>query len=372
MQNNESLNGIETDTIGEILNISMGAAATAMSIVLNRQVSITTPHVNVIHTEKFEYKELEPAVGIEIEFINGLTGSNIMIMKVADAKKIVNLMISGDSDDTENDEDSLDEMQISALGEVMNQMMGSSSTALATFLNRQISISTPEFFDVSEMHQRMAKSAKNDYIVSVSFRLCVEKLLDSEFLIVLPVDFAKELVKYAMDFDELEAESGDTETEYGPEPEEAQAPVVTGHNQIPKPAFSNEYGNEINNGNTGKVTMNMKAEGKTKQTKNVSVMPLQLSSFGDGGQDGENSCQVNLDLVMGVELNVTVEIGRTKKLVKEILALHQGSIIELDKQAGEPVDVIINGQLIARGDVVVIDDNFGVRITEIINNNEIL
>jgi flagellar motor switch protein FliN/FliY len=189
---------------------------------------------------------------------------------------------------------------------------------------------------------------------------------------VLPVDFAKELVKYAMDFDELEAESGDTETEYGPEPEEAQAPVVTGHNQIPKPAFSNEYGNEINNGNTGKVTMNMKAEGKTKQTKNVSVMPLQLSSFGDGGQDGENSCQVNLDLVMGVELNVTVEIGRTKKLVKEILALHQGSIIELDKQAGEPVDVIINGQLIARGDVVVIDDNFGVRITEIINNNEIL
>jgi flagellar motor switch protein FliN/FliY len=111
VQNNESLNGIETDTIGEILNISMGAAATAMSIVLNRQVSITTPHVNVIHTEKFEYKELEPAVGIEIEFINGLTGSNIMIMKVADAKKIVNLMISGDSDDTENDEDSLDEMQ---------------------------------------------------------------------------------------------------------------------------------------------------------------------------------------------------------------------------------------------------------------------
>lgn len=102
--------------------------------------------------------------------------------------------------------------------------------------------------------------------------------------------------------------------------------------------------------------------------RNVVVQPLQFASLDNDPGYIEPVDQVNLGLVMGVDMNVTVEIGRTKKQVKEILALRQGSIVELDKQAGDPVDIIVNGKLIARGDVVVIDENFGVRITEIVSN----
>lgn len=361
VQDNINLNGIEEDTIGEILNISMGAAATAMSVMFSRQVSITTPHVKVIRTDEFEYKELEPAVGIEIEYINGLNGSNLMIMKVLDAKKIVDLLISGDSSDSEDSEESLNEMQVSALGEIMNQMMGSSSTALATFLKKEIGISTPKLLDIADMNKRVSKSGESSYIVSVNFKFHIEGLIDSEFIIVLPIDFAKALVKQAMGFEDLAVE-----------PDNAPAPEVTGHTQIPKPVFASEFDNDRKAENMKKGSNNMKTQEKPKQTKAVSVMPLQLDTFGDSKRSEEGNGQVNLDLVMSVELNVTVEIGRTKKLVKEILDLCQGSIIDLDKQAGEPVDVFVNGQLIARGDVVVINDNFGVRITEILNSSEII
>ena len=456
---NTGLNVTEIDTIGEILNISMGAAATAVSILLNRQVSITTPSVQVIRGYAFEFSELEPALGIEIKYVEGLLGSNQMIMSVKDVNTIVTLLL-GDEGGVD-----MDEIHISALGEVMNQMMGASCTALASFLDREINISPPVPFKIEEFNEKLLWSREQDYIVAVSFKLAIEGLLDSEFFTVMTVPFAKELVSSAMGMSESDSTYVMTNDD---------EPQITGHTQVPSPVYGDEYAaaNAVpvfipaaqaapvqqpapivqpaiaqpkpavqpapvpaqapapkaapiyaNTPVPAPVYANAPApapvyasapvpaptyaampaqapmyagiqqplpaaaypqapaaaqrpsmvgghaQERHAPKQNVVVKPLQFGSLDSDGTSAEETDSVNLGLVMGVDLNVTVEIGRTRKQVKEILALRQGSIVELDKQAGAPVDILVNGKLIARGDVVVIDDNFGVRITEIVSTN---
>ncbi len=441
-QNGMGLNMTEIDTIGEILNISMGAAATAVSILLSRQVIITTPSVQVMSSSEFEFSRLEPALGIEIKYIRGLSGSNHMIMSVRDIKAIVRLLLGGDFEEPASREE-LDEIHISALAEVMNQMMGASCTALASFLNREINISPPTPFDISPETVKQLWSGHQDFIVTVSFKLTIEGLVDSEFFTVMPVPFARELVHSAMGMSEEESVE-----------EEPEAPQVTGHTQVPAPVHMDDYqaapqamarpapaavpnpppqapapvpappaavssapvippqpapaAAPVAAPVVVPVTAPVAAEWpapmqhtdpapvqipvpvpvqnpapaipprpaavggyapeKAAPRQNVVVKPLQFGSLDADNAFAEEMDTVNLGLVMGVDLNVTVEIGRTKKQVKEILALRQGSIVELDKQAGAPVDIVVNGKLIARGDVVVIDDNFGVRVTEIVSS----
>ena len=440
------LNSIEIDTIGEVLNISMGAAATAVSILLNRQVSITTPNVQIVHSSEFEFSELEPALGVEIKYIQGLFGSNHMIMSVRDVRAIVQLLLGDAGELSSVGGAELDEIHVSALGEVMNQMMGASCTALASFLDREINISPPVPFEISSMTGKTLWSEEQDYIVAVGFKLTIEDLVDSEFFTVMPVPFARELVGSAMGI------SGQEMLQ-----EETEISQVTGHTQIPAPVIGDDYqaaakaapkpapaaapnpapaaapkpapapapkpapaaapmpaptaapaappmtvpaavaasapmaadpvpmampypapmaANPAPMAMPGPVPMAAPRPApragyppeRPMPHQNVVVKPLQFGSLDTENPFAEEMDNVNLGLVMGVDLNVTVEIGRARKQVKEILSLHQGSIVELDKQAGAPVDIMVNGKLIARGDVVVIDDNFGVRITEIVSS----
>jgi flagellar motor switch protein FliN/FliY len=366
------LSTIEIDTIGEILNISMGAAATAISLMLSRQVVITTPSVRVIPSSEFEFSRLEPALGIQIEYVEGLHGSNVMIMSVKDASAIVGLLLA-DSGGEEPDEAEMDELKTSALGEIMNQMMGASSTALATFLNRSINISPPNSFEIREQSDRFDWMRRQEFIVTVGFRFVVENLIDSEFITVMPVEFTRDLVQSAMSMGEDEAEES-----AAPETPIDDAGGVTGHQQVRNPVHESDFLEEPRKRAPAPAPSRAPSPPPLPprpapspapdrgQRRSVDVTPLQFGSLDGGG--GDESDQVNLDLVMDIDLNVVVEIGRIKKLVKEIVALRQGSIVELDKQAGEPVDIVVNGKLIARGDVVVIDDNFGVRITEIVGS----
>lgn len=385
------LNTVEIDTIGEILNISMGAAATAISLMLSRQVVITTPSVRVIRSSEFEFSRLEPAMGIEIEYIEGLHGSNVMIMSVKDASAIVGLLLA-DSGGAPPDDAEMDELKISALGEIMNQMMGASSTALATFLNRSINISPPKSFEMDESSERFEWMRQQEFIVTVGFRFVVEGLIDSEFITVMPVEFTRELVRSAMSMDE-----GEPEAISAPDHLDGRQEEITGHRQVRNPVYEADYQSapapkrsapppastpsparapsppqparaSAPHETEPRAAMPYEApHDRRAQRRSVDVTPLTFGSLDEGG-GGDETDQVNLDLVMDIDLNVVVEIGRIKKLVKEIVALRQGSIVELDKQASEPVDIVVNGKLIARGDVVVIDDNFGVRITEIVSN----
>ncbi|MPM55667.1 hypothetical protein SDC9_102464 [bioreactor metagenome] len=339
------LNSLEKDTIGEILNISMGAAATAISTMLDLKVEITTPVVSLISAGEFECKSLEPAIGTEIEYVEGLSGSNIMVMKQRDIRAIVNVLLG---DDTDIDSDApLDEMHLSAAGEIMNQMMGASSTALTSFLEKSINISTPSQFDVSKISQKVS-SSPDECIVTVRFLLKIDSLLASEFVTVMPMGFTKELVASALGAEE-QAEAAQEPPAPAPTPAPAPAPKPAAA-PAPRPSES------------------PKPKQVTPLSAPVNVQPVRLQDFGDEkGMDGETDA-TNLSLVMGVPLEVSAEIGRTRMSVKEILEIRQGSLIELDRQAGDPADILVNGQLIARGDIVIIDDDFGVRITEILSD----
>lgn len=325
--NKAQLSHVEIDTIGEIMNISMGAAATAVSTMLDRQVVITTPKVAVTDIDTFSYEGLEPATGIEIEYVRGLYGSNYLIMKVSDVKMLVGFLI-GETDEEEGE--GLNEMSLSAISEIMNQMMGSSSTALAAFFGKDINISTPRHFEANKIRDLIHISS-DQQIVSVSFRLKIEGSIDSEFITVLPISFTKELVRNAMGIDD-DTEDSSLQTDEQPQSDQPAEPAPVG--------------------------------------KKTEVKPYNFNDFSNRELLREKQNRSNFELILGVPLDVTVQIGSAMRQVKDILNIRHGTILELDKQAGEPVDIIANGQLIARGTVVVVNDNFGVRITEIVSSKE--
>lgn len=361
MSDTPLLTSTEIDIIGEVLNISMGAAATAISVILNRQVSITTPTVRTVNKSDFEYKSLEPVIGIKINYIEGLHGSNFMIINVSDARAMVASLLG---EEISGDDGELGEIHISALGEIMNQMMGSASTALAKFLHRSINISPPSIVEPHEFLDEFFASDTNDSIVSVSFKFFVQDLVDNEFITVFPLGFTKEVVKNVLQLEDL-VEEEDEAVEYND--------VVTGQQVSEFDMIEEETAQKLKGKSQRKKkgVISPSDEAAPKAKKNVSVRNLELEKFDDDDED-EVRPPVhegkNLDLLMDIALNISVEIGSTKRAVKDVVNLTKGSIIELDKHADDPVDILVNGQLFARGDVVVVEDNFGVRITEVISN----
>ncbi len=352
---------MEIDAIGEILNISLGSSATAISDLLSKRVNITTPLVDVLSIDEFEFGSLEPAIGVEITYVQGLEGNNIMLLKRLDIKKILEILMGSEIPD---EEFVLDEISISAVCEVMNQMMGASATALADFLGSPVNISTPITFEVDN-----AQDFKNKYfsadepMVVVSFRLEIEDTLNSEFVTLMAIDLAKRLIG---NFSLFGGESVAVETtpvqESIPAPPPVAAPIPPAPAPAPTPAP--QMTQAPVSAPAPQISTPAFAEPRV-----INTQPVQNEYFGSGPRPQVSISEeqsANLDLIMSVPLQLSVEIGRTKKQVKEILDFNQGTLVVLDKLAGDQVDVYVNGQCIAKGDVVVVDDSFGVRITEII------
>ena len=495
---------IELDAIGEILNISLGASATAISTMLTKRVDITTPHVEVVDFDEFDYTEMDPAIGVEITYVSGLSGSNIMLLKRHDVKVIVELLMGVEMSDEEFE---LNEMNMSAVCEVMNQMMGASSTALSEFLGEVVNISTPVSYEIEDIKAFKEKCFNGEeQMVVINFNLKIDELIESRFMNLMPTKLAKKLVSAfglgdyieeekaaepdpaplpleepsnkMMSQEEIEALiSGGAPKEEAPagEPsnkmmsqEEIEALISGGAPKEEAPAgepsnkmMSQEEIEALISGGapkeeapaeepSGKMMSQeeiealisggaAKEEAQTEKTsaakaqdappqaaqqmppyppyppyptamqvpegypqappgyppmygygyyppygyppvppqqqekapkeepKMINARPVETHQFGAAETIGEEQAE-NLELIMDVPLEISVEIGRTKKPIKEILELASGSLVVLDKLAGEQVDIYANGQCIAKGDVVVVDDNFGVRITEIIKN----
>lgn len=408
----KGLTALEMDAIGEVLNISLGSSATALSTMLNARVEITTPVVKVVTDEEFEFSNLEPAIGVEITYIDGLSGNNIMLLKRADVKTIVEILMSMEIPD---EEFQLDEMNISAICEVMNQMMGASSTALSEFLGKVVNISTPISFEIhSEAEFKEKYFSSQDPMAVVSFTLKIDGKLESEFMNVMPMDLARSLVAVflpeGMEGALTEQESMPAVLEQTPV-EEASSGGMMSQEEIEKllsaasapdpepvtsamvqePAIQMPPVGQPLDASEGllqqqllqqQTMMNQmmqqmqmmqqqiaSAPAKKVDPKTIQVQPMIHQSMPNKVSVGEEQ-EENLELIMGVPLEVTVEIGRTKRLVKDILEYTKGSLVVLDKLAGDQVDLLVNGQCIAKGDVVVVDDNFGIRITEIIKKPE--
>ena len=399
-----SFNEMEIDALGEMMNISLGASATAMSTLLGSTVHITTPKVRILTRDQFEFKKLEPAVGVEIAYVEGLEGSNIMMFSRNDVRIIVGTLLG---EEVPDDKFELDEINRSAICEVMNQMMGASATALSEFLKFTVNISTPVSFEITD-----AESFKNKYfpeatpMVVISFILEIEGKLKSEFLNIMPEKLAKRLLEpFEISLEEAaEVQTEDKEsgskaaeetaekvieeaaekekTQPDPEPAPTPQPAPTSqpvYSQIPagisadmNPAIL-QLLNQMQQSQVQMMQLmqdmeKREQEGKKESREPALIRPANAPGLeSSGSENGEESA--NQEMLMKVPLEISVEIGRTKKLVKDILEFTQGSLVVLDKMAGEQADLYVNGQCVARGDIVVVEDNFGIRITDIVTRD---
>ncbi len=462
-----TFNEMEIDAIGEIMNISLGASATAVSTLLGTKVDITTPVVRVQSREEFEFKKLEPAIGVEIAYVEGLAGKNVMMFRKEDVRIIVGTLL-GEVPGEEAFE--MDEICISAICEIMNQMMGASATALSEFLGFPVNISTPKSFDVGEPEEFKEKYfPEEEGMVVVRFRLEIEEKLNSEFMNIMSTDLAKRLLTpFGLGGDSTPEPVKETAPEPEPQPEapaasaggsmsqeEMDALMASMSAPAPEPAPTDSTGGSMSQeemdalmasmsapapepaptastgGSMSQEEMDalmssmsapasepqptapvqqpqaaqapqqpyypypapapamdpmmlqllnqmqqtqmhmmemMKASKAPEPSKKESsiIRPLSSDQIRDESGDGIED-KTNQEMLMKVPLEISVEIGRTKRLVRDILEFTQGTLVVLDKMAGEQVDLFVNGQCIARGDIVVVEDNFGIRITEIVS-----
>ena len=420
---------MELDAIGEVMNISLGSSATAVSNLLDHRVEITTPTVSVCNVDEFVLGDLEPAVGVEIRYVSGLEGSNIMLLKRSDVKAIVDILMGYE---TPEEEFGLNELTISAVCEVMNQMMGAASTALSDFLGFPVNISTPESFELNDFDgfKKEHFPMQDGICVAVRFQLKIEGVIESKFINVMSTKLTRELLHcLGVDGGDVIPPNDLTVPQNEPEPEssskalsqeEIERLIHGGAEPTPQPTpepsggtLSQEEIERLMQGaaspepqavpqmppQTAMPNPSQPPQGGAvpypaypmppygqymsgyypppgyyppatptapPDPKIVNAKAVELPHLANGEALSEQQSD-NLDMLMSVPLEISVEIGRTHKKVQDILSYTKGSLVVLDKLAGDQVDLFANGQCIARGDVVVIDDNFGIRITEVLN-----
>lgn len=369
------LSDIEKDAIGEVANISMGTSATTLFSLVNRKVNITTPVVSLATWDTLIDDYEKPCVFIQIKYTEGLDGSNILILKEQDVKIITDLMMGGDGTNTDGE---LGELHLSAISEAMNQMMGSSATSLSSMLGKMIDISPPQ---ASLINLNEFKNAEDiagfltDTFVRIGFRMQIGDLVDSTILQLYPIEFARSLYETFIT-QQMGGMAEEPVKEEAPAPAPAPipepAPMPIPEPQpmpMPQPDMSAYQQPQMGmpmyqQPMMPQMGMPMYQQPMMPQMAPVNVQPAQFQTF--SAQAPQPVSQENMGLIMDVPLEVTVELGRTKKSIAEILDFAPGTIIELDKIAGEPIDVLVNGKFVAKGEVVVIEENFGIRVTEII------
>ena len=373
------LTDVEKDAIGEVANISMGTSATTLYSLVNNKVNITTPVVEVVTWDDLMTEKNRPCVFIQINYTAGLDGNNILILREHDVKVITDLMMGGDGTNTEGE---LGELHLSAISEAMNQMMGSAATSLSQMLDKMIDISPPSAHLMS-VEEAITNDGMGDFLkgkfVKIAFRMQIGDLVDSTILQLYPIDFAKELVGTflgetvaeepavtAYEPPKVEAPQSAPTTDTPPMPTENMNPMM-GMTDMGMQGMNPMMGMSMQGMNP--MMMGMPMQGMNPMMgmpmqSGVSYQPAQFETFSNNV--GTVPSNENISLIMDVPLEVTVELGRTSKSISEILDFTPGTIIELDKIAGEPIDVLVNGKFVAKGEVVVIEESFGIRVTEII------
>lgn len=375
------LDDMSRDALGEIGNISFGSSATALSSLLGQKVDITTPSLSMINRNKLEEEFPHPYVAVQVEYTTGLMGMNLLVIKQSDASIIADLMLGGDG---LNPAEELNEIHLSAVQEAMNQMMGSAATSMSTIFNKKVDISPPSIDLMNFSNNEGTENIPDDdLLVKVSFRLKIGTLIDSNIMQLLPLNFSQNLVKSLMNPDAEEPVES-VEEQPTPEPEQQISPQASANGQttsqeqqVQQPMYQQPDPMQQAQQPMYQQPMQqqqqqpMYQQPMQQQPVQQPQMNVQQAQFVDFEQANLKQTEArNLNMLMDIPLQVTVELGRTKRSVKEILELVSGSIIELDKLAGEPVDVLVNSRLIAKGEVVVIDENFGVRITDILSKED--
>ncbi|MBV4421975.1 flagellar motor switch phosphatase FliY [Clostridium tyrobutyricum] len=347
------LSDVEKDLLGEVGNISMGSASTALSTIINQPVNITTPVVTVTTLSDLKNEFKVPNIALEVKYTSGIVGENLLVIAVKDAAVIANFMMGGDGTLKDDEAKELSEIQESAVSEAMNQMIGSAATSMATMFMREVNISPPKSQIWTDVTEPLTEAISPDEpIVRVSFSLKIGNLVDSSIMQILPVATAKKIVSIMM---------GQEKTDESSEKEKEAKKQETPKQETPKQKAASE------------TAASSETSQEQKQQPPIKEKPIEVQQAAFQPLESQGNTEVvpkNIDLIMDVPLQISVVLGRTKKKIKDILNLGTGSLIELDKLAEEPVEILVNGKKVAYGEVVVIDENFGVRITGIVSNEE--
>ncbi len=359
----ETLTDAEKDAIGEISNISMGTAATTLFSLVNQRVNITTPVVEYATWKDIVNSYDKPCVFIQIYYEDGLDGNNILILKEKDVKVITDLMMGGDGTNIAGE---LTDLHLSAISEAMNQMMGSAATSISSMLEKRVNISPPSSA-VVDLYENMSGEDIADFLkgsfVRVSFHMEIGDLVDSVLMQLYPFDFARDLFKQFIQATSMEPDVP-TRPPVDNTPKKTQAPPPQPVQQQPAPIPMPQGYNPYANMGYPPQGMPQAMPYMMPPVQDVNVSQVQFTPFAP--MTGGMVQPENIDLLMDVPLEVTVELGRTSKSIKEILDFSPGTIIELNRLAGEPIDVLVNGKFVAKGEVVVMEEAFGIRVTEII------
>ena len=365
------LSEMEKDAIGEVANISMGSAATALYGLLNKKVEITTPRVEVKKLGQLVDDYERPCVIVDVKYTEGLKGSNQLILESQDAAIITDLMMGGDGTAPPDD---LNEMHISAVGEAMNQMMGSASTSMSDFFEGdKVNISPPEaeLLDMNESALDIEGVEDGEPVANIIFDLHIGDLVDSQIVQVMSIEFAKKLASGLLNPGGSDSEANSNAEETVDAQAQQQTAAQAGQQQAAAQAGQQQTAAQAGQQQTAAQAGQQQAQRNQAaspgvQQDNVEVQDVELEELGGNG----HSSQKDISLINDISLELTVRLGKTEMPIKDILDLAPGSVIELDRLAGEAVDLLANGKIIARGEVVVIDENFGFRVTDIISSEE--
>lgn len=356
MPDGDPLTLTECDALGEIANISMGTAATTLSILVNNRVVITTPQISFVNLENISDQYDAPCVFIYISYQAGLEGKNVLILKEADVKVITDLMMGGDGVATDQE---ITDLHLSAICEAMNQMMGSAATSMSSMINQMVDISPPiaNLVDFTGSIEEELKDMAGETFVQVSFRMEIGDLVDSRIMQLYPIEFAKTIYRQF-------AGSLDDQNQEAPTPEPTPVPQPAAAQEMPMQQPMQQQAvpqQQVQQPMAGAMPM------YAVPPQDLNIQPAQFQSFAPN-MNLTGIAPENIDLIMDVPLEVTVELGRTSKSIHDILDFSPGSIIELNRLAGEPIDVLVNGKFVAKGEVVVIEESYGIRVTEIIKD----
>ena len=349
------LSEVEIDALGEIGNISMGSAATTMSVLLSRRVEITTPRVSIGILEDMRRQYPMPYIIVEVRFTEGIHGTNLLAIKETDAAIIADLMMGNDGSNPPAD---MSELYMSAVAEAMNQMMGATATSLSSIFKSRVDLAPPNvrLIDLAGSDNITDSVRDGEALAKIAFRMVVEGLIDSEIMLILPINVARDMVDGLLH---------STAPAPAPKPQQSRPAAQAPASMAAAPAPQQQPYAAPQQQQPQQPQQRMQPSMAVEQ--NVLVQPAQFAPL---KQTMLNVSDSNIGMIMDVPLQVTVELGRTRKLIREILELAPGSVVELDKLAGEPVDILVNGKIVAKGEVVVIDENFGVRITGIVSMQE--
>lgn len=352
----ELITEIDKDLLGEIGNISMGSASTALYQLINQQVNITTPVVSVTTLKEIRQGFETPNIILDIKYIEGIVGRNILIIKIQDGAVISNLMMGGDGK-IEANLTTLSEIEISAVSEAMNQMIGSAATSMATMFGRKVDISPPTSKVIENDDIAISDDISEDQpIVKVSFRLTIGDLVDSNIMQIFPIETAKNIVAIMTGEDK-----GQDEVEAVKQSEPIQNKEIEQPVQAPQPQYAPQQ---------QQYQQPQYQQPQYAQPQYQQPVEVHQAAFEPLVPQQGVPPMKNMDLILDVPLDISVVLGRTRKSIQDILNLGTGSLIELEKLAEEPVEILVNGKQIALGEVVVVDENFGVRITSIVSNVE--